>query len=370
MSAIKRFSLLAIILLSLTSYPLYGQFREGFLGYAPFGQPLIAESFPDHFRIETAFLSMDPSYDYSGNNNSSGYHAITVFGTNFPLWSGSFLEEKYLFSVAQGMSAVLWMDIFEPSTSVVNNIDFRVSLPSFTLVRKFDMGFMDNLAFFISPFRHESSHVGDELVIARRNRGYAIPRVNVSYDYAEFKFSLNEPMDFMSENHNVRLGYVWNLELDTHINLTEQRNGSWYFIDEREGDIYQAPSAAERITKNPLGYRYVPGPRNRRQEYYLQYQYQSKARYGFQAVFSSELRSRVVYGFDLNAKVGDAPSSATGDGRTLAITAFAGVRYNRSRNSQMNHMSLGVRYYRGNCPYGQFRSVADFSQLGFSLIYE
>ena len=244
------------------------------------------------------------------------------------------------------MSAQLWLDLFEPETAPVIDTDYRIALPTATFLHRTDRGFLRNYSVAWTPFKHESTHIGDELQIQRTEAGYALRRVNVSYNYTELAVTLNEPEDRMRQQHTFRLGLML---------LLSPKDG-WYSVKEASGD---GQSACAHPRLSPW-------------EAWLQYQYQSpSARCGIQGIASLEVRNRAVYGYDLLQKNdGDETPPAT-EYRRFTYHLFVGMRYNLpGYDGYFSRYAIGLRAYYGNCPYGQFRSIDAYSQVGISMIFQ
>ena len=265
---------------------------------------------------------------------------------DLPVWNGSFgADKQFGLSITISASAYLWMDLFESQTSPVLNTDYRIGMPTHTFIHRLNRKFLKNYSIAWSPFKHESTHVGDEMQIQRVEAGYAIRRVNVSYNYTEFVFTLNEPEDRRVQCHTFRAGLMI---------LWSPKEG-WYSIKESAGDG-DASLAHSRVS--PV-------------EVYFQYQYQTPtSRHGFQGIVSAEIRNRVVYGYDLTAKEGDADKSPS-DHRRFTYNIFIGARYNiPGYDGYFSRFALGVRLYHGNCPFGHFRSIDNYSQVGISFVFQ
>jgi hypothetical protein len=318
-------------------------FGRGLFRYAPFGHSLYADVHPNLVRLDVPYGSNNKPYDWGDHDNARfRWGILGLFGFNLPIWYGNIVDPRFAISVTMAASANLWMDLFDFRTSPIVDTDYRVGAPTFTFIHRLNKGALKNYSVAWSPFKHESTHIGDELQIKNVERGYALKRVNPSYNYTEFVFTLNEAEDRYAENHCVRVGLMllW--------------GGHWYNIDPWDGD---APLATPR---------YSPW------ELYLQYQYQSPtSKHGFQGVASAEIRNRVLYGYDLTALKTDPNPNKPADRRVFTFNIFIGARYNMPNyDGYFSRVALGVRMYHGNCPYGQFRSIANYNQIGASLIFE
>jgi hypothetical protein len=49
---------------------------------------------------------------------------------------------------------------------------------------------------------------------------------------------------------------------------------------------------------------------------------------------------------------------------------FAGIRYDNRKANYFSKIGIGAHYYFGINPYGQFRSMPYYSQLGLAVIFE
>ena len=317
-------------------------FARGLFRYSAFGHSLYADMHPNFVRMDIPYATNQTPYNW-GDHTGVPYRWQTMglFGINLPIWTGNLVDSTYALTVTMAMSANLWMDFFDFRTSPIVDTDYRIGIPTFTFLHRLNRGFFKNYSVAWSPFKHESTHLGDELQIKNVERGYALKRVNVSYNYTEFVFTLNEAENRYEENHTLRVGLMvlW--------------HKNWYNIDKWDGDSTLAM------------------PRHSPWELYLQYQYQSPtSKHGFQGIASAEIRNRALYGYDLTAK--DKESAIMrADRRVFTYNIFIGARYNTPNyDGYFSRIALGVRLYHGNCPYGQFRSIANYSQIGVCLLFE
>ena len=368
----KRLSL--IVLLALTAMTLSAEstaahgrgldslrtaspFARGLFRYAQFGHSLYADMHPNFVRMDIPYCTNNEVYDY-GSHTGKPYrwHTMGLFGINLPLWSGNLVDSTYALSVTWALSANLWMDFYDFSTSPIVDTDYRIGLPTFTFLHRTRSGFFRNYSVAWSPFKHESTHLGDELQIRVIDRGYAIRRVNVSYNYTEFVFTLNEAEDRFAENHCFRFGFMllW--------------HGGWHNMDPDAMN----PAAGDAAIIDPRGTDKVPYTLRRPWELFLQYQYQSPtSRHGFQGIASAEIRNRECYGYDLSVLATDDPKRLQAEKRVFTYNIFMGARYNTpAYDGPFSRIALGLRMYHGNCPYGQFRSISNYSQIGVSLMFE
>ncbi len=316
--------------------------RGGWFRYVPYGHSLYADVHPNTVRMDFLWSSNHPYYDYAATGRAYRPSVNGTFGFQLPIWRGDLDEGRFSLGVTMAMSACLWLDLYEPKTSPVINTDYRIGLPTVTFVHRLSHPVVHNYSLAYSLFKHESTHVGDELLIRHMEQEHALRRVNVSYNYTELVFTMNEAESRYAEYHTLRLGLLI---------LWQPRQG-WYSVKAEDGDASLAQ------------------PRLSPWEMYLQYQYQSPTSpHGFQGIVSAEIRNRVVYGYDLGSTA-EQPVMQD-ERRRFTYNVFVGARYNTpGYDGYFSRVALGVRAYHGNCPYGQFRSIDHYSQIGVSLIFE
>lgn len=327
-------------------------FGHGLFRYAPFGHSLYADMHPNFPRLDIPYCTNHPVYDYNADGGDyMRVQTMGLFGINLPLWYGNFADSTYALTVNWQMSANLWMDFWEKETSPIIDTDYRIGFFTATFLHRLNYGFVKNYSVQWSPFKHESTHIGDELQIRYMDRGYAIRRINVSYNYTEFVFTLNEAENRYAENHCFRVGLMVLL------------HGGWYNMN---------PDGGDQSLIDPHGTGRVPYGQRNPWELFLQYQYQSpSSRHGFQGIASVEIRNREQYGYDLTALTTDNPKNMQPEKRVFTYNMFVGARYNTpGYDGYFSRFALGVRAYHGNCPYGQFRSIGNYSQIGLSMLFE
>lgn len=334
--------------------------------YVPYGHSFYADEHPDFMRMDLGAVSNYPETNYGGTSAKYSTQMFAVFGGRINIWNMDLQDRRFGLSVSQTFSAHLWMDISEHTTSPVVNTDYRIAVPTFTFIHRLQgdeaVPFLKNYSIQFCPFKHESTHIGDEMVLQRNDLGYALRRVNVSYNYVEADVTLNEPEDRYAETHTFRVGAFV---------LLDPRQG-WYWLDSRDGDVNNiASNSLPRKNHSGITERY--GPSGMPFEVWLQYQYQSKCSlHGFQAIVSAEVRNRARFGYSLTETTHvSEPRQAWADPRRFTYSVFVGARYNMPHyDGYFSRFAIGVRAYHGNCPYGMFRSVDNFSHIGFCVVYQ
>jgi hypothetical protein len=105
-------------------------------------------------------------------------------------------------------------------------------------------------------------------------------------------------------------------------------------------------------------------------EFFLQYQYQSPLfSKGFQVIASAEYRLRQRYDYPYYDYSGNLKTNS-GSSFANCFNFFAGIRYDNQKANYFSKIGIGARYYYGINPYGQFRSMPRFRQIGIAVFFE
>jgi hypothetical protein len=168
----------------------------------------------------------------------------------------------------------------------------------------------------------------------------------------ELFFTLNDPDSGVRLNHGFRFGFLLNYKF----------KDGWY-------DFIETEAQANVIEPSQIPF-----------EIYLQYQFQSNTfSRGFQIIASVEyrLRERYKYPFSYSGNLNDYLENNPDileiyNNRNLVncFNFFGGIRYNNPKANYFSKIGIGVRYYFGINPYGQFRSIPNYSQFGIAVIFE
>jgi hypothetical protein len=270
-------------------------------------------------------------------------------GTDLPLFRCSFANKKYNLGLTLPFFIETWVDYFEETTSPVINTAYRMGSPEIIFLHMLDkplLGFLKNYSIKISPFKHESTHLGDELTLFRKNKEMPIVRINVSYNYYELGLTINDPIETLESNHSLRFSFI---------HLLNKKKG-WYNVSSFEGDI-------DLVEYPTINY-----------EWYAQYQYQTPVFFYLQGIFSAEYRMRVRYNYPYQYldSTFETPEFKVAEDiwSKLNLNLVAGIRYNNPAIMQDYKVGLAIKFYNGINPYGQFRSIPFFSKAGLCLIFE
>ena len=311
---------------------------------APFGKPFWADMHSTLIRAEIANATNSPDYDWGAHGTGNRFYNFTNIGLDIPIWSGYFTNSRYGFCLTLPIMIDIWFDFFERTTSPIINTAYRFGFFEANFIYRLPSPLtvlpIYNWSLKLSPFKHESTHLGDELTIYRKDLGLPITRIDVLSNYTELVFTLNDPDSQARSNHGVRFGILFNYNF---------RYG-WYMFIETEAD----PDAVE-----PAQFPF---------EFHIQYQYQSPLfSRGFQIIASAEyrLRQRHKYSFSHPGLEDNVNPNLVN-----CFNFVAGIRYDNRSGNYFSKIGVGARFYYGLNPYGQFRSMPAFRQIGLMAIFE
>ena len=334
-------------------------FLNGIAKPASFGKPFWADIHSPLIRVEVAYATNSPDYDWGGSNAPNRFFVFANLGVDIPIWSGNFADGKYGFSLTLPFMIDTWYDRFEQITSPIINASYRFGafdtgflyrldnpLSVFPLKQESSLpGFLRfniyNWALKLSVFKHESTHLGDELTIYREGLDLPITRIDVLTNYAELIFTLNDPDGQTRLNHGFKFGVVFNYNF----------KDGWYTVLESE---------AEKGLVQPARFPF---------QFHAQYQFQSAIfSQGFQIIASGEYRLRerhkYPYSYSGTDYRGGEPDLVN------CFNFFAGIRYDNQKSNYFSKIGIGVRGYFGLNPYGQFRSMPYYRQFGLAVMFE
>lgn len=226
---------------------------------------------------------------------------------------------------------VLWAP-FEETTAPILNNDYRFGI-SFTGITYLKNDFIKNISFKLTPFAHESTHLGDELSIYGIEHLDNFYRVNVSYEYFELGLTLNDPDTLDGSLLSFKMGLM---------GLLNPTKGYYSFFEEEIGNNTFYPS-------------------ERWAEFYFQLNYRKYEGFlssnTWKPSISVEARNRVKYQYDVEGK----------KSRTWNFNAFIGYDYIPTDSKLVKSVGLYFRYYKGINPHGQLRDF-DYQFIGGSLV--
>lgn len=328
----------------------------GWLTPLTYTRPLAAQMHSPVVKIDIGTTQVQNEYNISGDYSADRNRYFKTFlnldlGTQIPIYSGE-LSSGWAYGITLPASMHVFEDMFDSFTAPVIDVDFRFGLPKLSAIYRMpNSGLLRNISFAWLPWFHESTHLGDEITIYRKNLNLPITRVNVSYEYTELFVTLNDPDGRRDNNHAVRFG--------TMVRISNRGYG-WYGVTNNfeanfTGDL-GLRSSAERL------------------ELYLNYEFQRSS--GWLAspralnIISFEVRNRVRYGIPtFILKDGITTVKEVSEERTWTFNAMVGYKF---LSAHENSGSLGVYLhgYYGINPYGMLRNISNYRFLGVAFVYE
>ncbi|MDR0414963.1 MAG: hypothetical protein LBH84_06075 [Prevotellaceae bacterium] len=325
-------------------------FADGLFDAGSWCRPFWADMYSTITRAELAYSYNAPEYDWGRKGDAYRPYIFANIGVDVPVWAGTFANERCGLSVTIPYLVDVWLDMFERTTAPVINTAYRFGAPEVNFIRHLSgsLPWIASYSLKLVPFKHECSHIGDDLTLMRSSEGIPLKNVNVSYNYWQVESTINDPMFSLKETHSLRIALL---------GLYNRKKG-WYEL--------LAPGGDANLVK----------PSQRPFEFWVQYQYQSAVgRHRLQRVASVEVRSRTRYNYPLYRTAEDNPAQWTssdilGEVSLPAINLMLGVRYRNPRAVKLRSVGVALRAYRGMNPYGQFRSIPKYEQYGVMLVVE
>lgn len=341
-------------------------FREGFAAMPAWGRPFWADMHSTLVRAEVAYATNNAEYDWANKGGDYRPYVFANLGADLPVWSGNLADKQYGVSVTLPFMVDVWLDMFERTTAPVINTGYRFGALELGFIHRLKKPLswsrlpnwwwltLHSYAIRLTPLKHECTHIGDELTIHRKDdSAMHITRINVSYNYAELQFTLNDPDGSRQRNLGVKGGIL----------VLHHPKEGWYSILPEEGDVELVQPVHFPV------------------EMYAQGQYQTNtSRCGLQGIASMEIRYRSHYrypfshtgGFgdylDRHPQIAELMLKKNAD---ICSNTVVGIRYNNPKHTgYFSKIGISCRYYTGINPYGQFRSQLNYNQWGVTLIFE
>ncbi|GHT11211.1 hypothetical protein AGMMS4956_03870 [Bacteroidia bacterium] len=346
----------------------YATIDRGWFERASWCRPFWSELQSTNTTGEVMVATNNKAYDWTylahpdlvqnGDYRSAKYRPYVVanVGISVPVWSGIF--ENYGLSITIPYSVTLWMDAFDGvitgdygiSTGAVINTDYHIGTLEFNFIHYLarPQWGIKNYSLKVVPYIHESTHIGDELVLARYKANYPVTRVNVSFESWKVEGTINDPDFSRDRYHSLRVGILGSYSA---------RYKGWY----------RAPNPDEELE----GDAQLVLPSNIPIEVWAQYQFQSqmKPQSRIQWIASAEVRGRARYRYPLGEWDKDTPYSQP-DKMYPNVNVMIGARYRHPKSPRFRCIGFGLHGFWGVNPYGHFRAMKNYGQLGLSLIVE
>lgn len=319
---------------------------KSFFKKRDFGNYFYSDKYAPITNIGIGAMLLLDTYDIGLERNGVVVVAEPVLGVQLPIYY--FKDSKKRWSLSIPISFSVWFDFTEERTSPILNTDYRFGLLEFNYSQTLDNSIINNIGLRFIPFFHESTHIGDELIISKLRDSIPVSRINVSYETFELGVVINDPFNQKVKNHSARIGakFLWN------------PNKGYYTVDSLEMSV--------PIEINPSK-RWI--------EPYLQYQYQNPDSWlsnnKWMFIFSQDLYLRVRYGYGLyyRDEFGDVNYREPGEAYQLSSTTMLGWKFYNSKK-ELSNTGVFFKIYWGLNPHGQFRNTPKYPWLGLNWVYD
>lgn len=342
------------ILLLIFCIQVYGQkevsFHNSFFVPSDYCTPLTSETSSTLIRINNGFGNnlLDTNQSIPGKMNK--VFTEIHLGIDLPIFRSDVYrsdDKVFSFSISTPVSMhVLWAPLEEYMSRPIVNTDYRVSTLSLKAIRYFKPGVIKNISIKLNPFGHESTHIGDEVLIFWMKYNIDAIRVNLSYEYWEASLTLNDPEKIQKNNLAIRAGAtgIWN------------RNKG-YYSSKAQHLVYNLPLAPSKMSL----------------EYYILADVQRTS--GILAsgkninLLSIELRNRIKLGYqplkdvEINSGLIDEYEC-----REWCINSSLGWKH--FIENKESFLGIFLNYYSGVNPHGQFRCLGNYNYLSLMITYE
>jgi len=311
-----------------------------------FGKYFISDYYAPIVNLSSGFALNNDEYNLNEERDDKYILlAEPILGTEIPVYLRH--TPKSAFSISFPTSFSVFFDFLEDRTAPILNTDYRVGIAEMNYLRHLNKGFIKNFGVKFVPIFHESTHIGDELTIYRRDDSIPTARINPSYESFELAFMLNDANSTIERNHSLKIGSRF---------LFKPKEKGWYAVSSLEAD-------SASILPSKRGF-----------EPYLQYQFQDPI--GFLAsknvmfVVSIEARMRVRFGYDIYERdaSGGLVEIENEEAFQASFNMLAGWRF--TNKSELRRLGVYLRAYAGVNPHGQFRNLPDYQFFGLSFVYE
>ncbi len=221
-----------------------GTNEKSFFKSRNFGSYFLAEKYASITKIGLGFMIVFPDYDIDAAQRKIVSVEEPVLGSQIPICLHSAPKHKIALSLP--LSFAVWFDYTQVSTAPILNTDYRFALLELNYSYKFNCSVINNIGFRFIPFFHESTHVGDELVVSKLKDTLPVARINVSYEIYKFAILVNDPYGEIIKNHSFRVGakLLWN------------KNKGYYTVDPLEKSINVKIRPSKRWIEPYFQYQY------------------------------------------------------------------------------------------------------------------
>lgn len=311
----------------------------------PYFDPLRAEVRSANVRV--AFPAMSDAFPFSQSTGRRPVWDITM-GREIPVLGFATGEATGEVLAPGDWGAGIWLpigfhmieDLKDPSGPILN-VDYR-----FGAMIKIDRATAGGTQLGLRWLgAHESTHVGDEFVIAARRLYPDFERINVSHEFWDVAIGLNRPFEPKQDDE---LRGTSHLRVIAGLQWLWNPDDGWYSSDTTETNGRVVPTS------------------KRSAEPYAGVEYSSGTRFAFLFMnqwapfVSAEIRNRIVYDYHR-------ADSDEREETQWSVNALLGIWNTERGPKTAGGLEFYLRYYYGANPHGQFRSQRDYTLYGLGL---
>lgn len=338
---------LLTIILSVLSVVVQAQDLEvDYFKNRDFNQYFLADHYAPTNRVAIGSALGEFEYDIAFQPRGIIVLAEPVLGTQIPIYYRSSANSKFSISLPVSFSALF--DFTEYRTAPIVNTDYRFAPLELNYSRVLKGKIIRNIGVKFIPFFHESTHLGDEIAIARVRVGIPTTRVNVSYETVELGLLINDPYGKVMKNQQfgIHSKFLWNpaagyyttdsLELGSDYEITSSRRSMEFNFTYQ----YQNPDS------------FLSGER---MMFTISQYFQYGVRFGYPYYYRNE--SNVIN------------SKTRSEAYQLNSNTLIGWQF-LDKNSQLTGLGCFFRAYIGRNYHGQFRNIPVYPWMGISFIFD
>ena len=293
-------------------------------------EPLLTE--PRAARIQLVVPSWSDEFEFQEKPGGRFTWQITL-GRELPIagWESAPLGNEsrpkageWGFGLWVPVSFHMIEDFKDPSNPIINT-DMRFG---FTTKTQIGLGNEHTLGFRLTPWAHESTHLGDEFSISAARRHPDFERINVSYEYYEYGISLEGP------RITIR-----------HGGITPWGDDGYYSSQLLAGQGGRVIPVSKANYEPSIGVEYrFPEWRGRH------------------TFVSTDARWRTIYDYRR-------PSADCSEARQWSFSLSVG-RVVPPNTAGTPLKAYFFHFYHGVNPHGQFRSQRDYTFFGVGLTFD
>ena len=182
---------------------------KSFFKTRDFGNYFYSDKYAPITNIGIGAMLLLDTYDIGLERNGIVVVAEPILGVQLPIYY--YKDAKKRWSLSVPISISVWFDFTEERTSPILNADYRFALLEFNYSLILNNSRINNIGLRFIPFFHESTHIGDELIISKLRDSIPVSRINVSYETFELAVIINDPFNKKVKKRCYYNIYLWSM---------------------------------------------------------------------------------------------------------------------------------------------------------------